>query len=197
MFIEPKLDKGRLEVICGSMFSGKTEELLRRLKRAVIAGQKISLFKPAIDRRFHDQMVVSHDNNRYEAMAVNDSSEILGLVRHEQVVGIDEAQFFEPGLTKTVEQLLKLNKRVVIAGLDLDSNGEPFGSMPALMASAEYVTKVHAICVKCGDIATFTFKKIRNNQQVELGAKELYEARCRACFQEGMLQQKDQIGLGL
>lgn len=195
MFIEPKLDKGRMEVICGSMFSGKTEELIRRMKRAVIANQKVIMFKPAIDTRYHESSIVSHDNNVIDSIPVLHPAEIFDHLKSEQVVGIDEAQFFDPALSEVVLKLTRLNRRVIIAGLDMDSNGQPFGPMPELMALAEYVTKVHAICMKCGDIASFTFKRIKNDKQVEIGAKELYEARCRNCFNDGMAAQKDQISI--
>lgn len=193
MFIEPKMDKGRIEVICGSMFSGKTEELIRRMKRATLANQKVLMIKPALDTRYHQTNVVSHDNNMIDSVPVINPNEIFDHLKSEQVIGIDEAQFFDDSLVEVVLRLTKLHKRVIIAGLDLDSNGQPFGPMPELMARAEYVTKVHAICMKCGDIASFTFKRVKNDKQVELGAKELYEARCRHCFDEGMAAQKDQI----
>lgn len=182
-----------MEVICGSMFSGKTEELIRRMKRAVLANQKVIMFKPAIDTRYHETAVVSHDNNALDSIPVSSPQEIFDHLKSEQVVGIDEAQFFDASLVEVAIRLTRLNRRVIIAGLDMDSNGNPFGPMPDLMSQAEYVTKVHAICMKCGDIASFTFKRVKNDKQVELGAKDLYEARCRSCFDEGMAAQKDQI----
>jgi thymidine kinase len=195
MFIEPKLDKGGIEVICGSMFSGKTEELIRRMKRAVIANQKVQIFKPAIDTRYHEMHVVSHDKNMLESIPVQRAKDILDHLTSETVIGIDEAQFFDEELVGVCKKLTAMNKRVIVAGLDMDSNGVPFGPMPYLMATAEYVTKVHAICMQCGNIATFTFKRIKSDKQVELGAKELYEARCRSCFEEGMIQQREQLNL--
>lgn len=197
MFIESKIDKGVIEVVCGSMFSGKTEELIRRMKRAVLANQRVKIFKPAIDVRYHQSHVVSHDKNSLESVPVQTAAEILDHITSETVIGIDEAQFFDDELISVCNRLTKMQKRVIVAGLDMDSNAKPFGPVPHLMAIAEYVTKVHAICMQCGDIASFTFKRVKNDKQVELGAKELYEARCRVCFEEGMLQQKDQLNLKL
>ncbi|MDZ4757713.1 MAG: thymidine kinase [Bacteroidota bacterium] len=193
MFIEPKYGnhgKGWIEVVCGSMFSGKTEELIRRLKRAKIANQKTEIFKPAIDTRYDEQQVVSHDANAIMSTPVPASGNILLLVREASVVGIDEAQFFDMGLVEVCEQLAHSGLRVIVAGLDMDYLGKPFGPMPNLMAIADYVTKVHAICVQCGDIAMHSYRKKNEGGLVVLGEKDLYEPRCRRCFLEGMDSQK-------
>jgi thymidine kinase len=188
MFIEPKSNKendsksGWIEVICGSMFSGKTEELIRRLNRAKIARQKVEIFKPKIDIRYDEIEIVSHNRNAIRSTPVNTAEEILLLVGDCDVVGIDEAQFFDDGIFEVSNVLAKKGKRIIIAGLDMDSNAKPFGSMPMLMAAAEYVTKVHAICMVCGDIAHYSYRKVQNENQVMLGEAESYEARCRKCF---------------
>lgn len=188
MFIEPKRGRsqgqktGWIEVVCGSMFSGKTEELIRRLNRAKIAKQKVEIFKPAIDVRYHEEDIVSHNQNAIRSTPVNASDEILLMTSDCEVVGIDEAQFFDAGIVDVVNKLAENGKRVIIAGLDMDSKGVPFGPMPALMAVAEYVTKVHAICVVCGDIAHYSYRKTPDEQQVMLGESDTYEARCRKCF---------------
>lgn len=188
MFIEPKRGRsqgqktGWIEVVCGSMFSGKTEELIRRLKRAKIAKQKVEIFKPAIDVRYHIEDIVSHNQNAIRSTPVNTSDEILLMTSDCEVVGIDEAQFFDVGIVDVVNKLAENGKRVIIAGLDMDSKGVPFGPMPALMSIAEYVTKVHAICVVCGDIAHYSYRKVPDEQQVMLGESDTYEARCRKCF---------------
>jgi thymidine kinase len=188
MFIEPKRGRGQgqktgwVEVICGSMFSGKTEELIRRLKRAKIAKQKVEIFKPAIDTRYHEVDIVSHNQNAIRSTPVNASDEILLMTTDCEVVGIDEAQFFDGGIVDIVNKLAENGKRVIVAGLDMDSKGVPFGPMPALMSIAEYVTKVHAICMICGDIAHYSYRKTANEQQVMLGESDSYEARCRKCF---------------
>ncbi|MCB9261118.1 MAG: thymidine kinase [Flavobacteriales bacterium] len=197
MFVEPKVEKGWLEVICGSMFSGKTEELIRRVKRAKIANQKVKIFKPMIDQRYHRSDVVSHDSNSIESFPVNKSEEIMALLGNADVVGIDEAQFFDNRLPEVCNQLVKRKIRVIVAGLDMDFKAQPFGPMPSLLCQAQYVTKVHAICMKCGDVASYTFKKIHNDQTVELGERELYEARCRSCYDEGMATIKEQIKMDL
>lgn len=186
-----------MEVICGSMFSGKTEELIRRIRRSRLAGQRVVLFKPAIDVRYHAVDVVSHDANSLRSIPVSSSLEILENYTNEDVVAIDEAQFFDHHLPEVCMKLTEQNVRIIIAGLDMDFEGKPFGPMPHLMAMAEYVTKVHAICMKCGNLAGFTFKKISNDQTVELGERELYEARCRSCFVEGMAELKDQLKMDL
>ena len=173
---------GWIEVICGSMFSGKTEELIRRLKRAQIAGQKIEIFKPEVDIRYDEEEVVSHDENSLSSTPVKSSSNILILANDAEVVGIDEAQFFDLELINVCNQLASLGKRVVIAGLDMDFKGRPFGPMPGLMAIAEYVTKVHAICVKCGSLANHSHRVIDSEKLVELGERTKYEPLCRGCF---------------
>jgi thymidine kinase len=188
MFIEPQREKkvgqkiGWVEVICGSMFSGKTEELIRRLNRADIARQKVQIFKPAVDTRYHEENIVSHSKRSIVSEPVATSSEILTRLTDCEVVGIDEAQFFDLGLVQVVATLANQGKRIIIAGLDMDSRGNPFGPMPALMATAEYVTKVHAICVVCGDVANYSYRKTANEAQVMLGEADTYEARCRRCF---------------
>lgn len=197
MFVEPRTEKGWVEVICGSMFSGKTEELIRRINRAKIANQKVRVFKPAIDVRYDQVDVVSHKESRIESIPVSSSKEILNHVGTAEVVGIDEAQFFDYELPEVCNKLAEKKVRVIIAGLDMDFKGLPFGPMPTLLAISEYVTKVHAICMNCGGIAGYTFKKVLNDQTVELGEKELYEARCRSCFNEGMALLKDQMRLNL
>lgn len=180
--INPHRNSGWIEVICGSMFSGKTEELIRRMKRAEFAGQKIEIFKPAIDRRYDDDDVVSHDKNILEAMAVESSSNIPLLCNDCDVVGIDEAQFFDDGIIEISNLLANEGKRVIIAGLDMDFKGRPFGPMPQLMAIAEYVTKVHAICVKTGNLANYSHRKIKSENLVELGESHEYEPLSRAVF---------------
>ncbi|SDK75521.1 thymidine kinase [Catalinimonas alkaloidigena] len=195
MFIEPhfserdhegSLKVGWIEVICGSMFSGKTEELIRRMKRAALARQPLQIFKPAIDTRYHEEQIVSHNENALQSITVGHASDILALAESAEVVGIDEAQFFEDDLVDVCVQLANQNKRVIVAGLDMDFEGHPFGAMPALMAVAEFVTKVHAICMVCGAVASYSFRLVDTNEQLLLGEKELYEARCRRCFLEGM-----------
>ena len=191
MFIEPKRGRiheqrtGWIEVVCGSMFSGKTEELIRRLKRAKIAKQKVEIFKPAIDVRYHEIDIVSHNQTAIRSTPVHSSEDILLMTSDCEVVGIDEAQFFDRGIVEVVNKLAENGKRVIIAGLDMDSRGIPFGPMPALMSIAEYVNKVHAICVVCGDIANYSYRKVPNEQQVMLGELDSYEARCRKCFHAG------------
>lgn len=191
MFIEPKRGRiheqrtGWVEVVCGSMFSGKTEELIRRLKRAKIAKQKVEIFKPAIDVRYHEIDIVSHNQTAIRSTPVHSSEEILLMTSDCEVVGIDEAQFFDRGIVEVVNKLAENGKRVIIAGLDMDSRGIPFGPMPALMSIAEYVTKVHAICVVCGDIANYSYRKVPSEAQVMLGESDSYEARCRKCFHAG------------
>lgn len=187
MFIEPHRyasGKGWIEVICGSMFSGKTEELIRRLKRAQIAGQKVEIFKPAIDKRYDENDIVSHDASRIPSTPVGNSHLILLYATNDAVVGIDEAQFFDTDLAEVAEQLANKGIRVIIAGLDMDFSGKPFGPMPALLAKAEYITKLHAICMQCGDIANFSYRTTAVSGQILLGEKEAYEPRCRSCFQQ-------------
>ncbi len=187
MFIEPHRyasGKGWIEVICGSMFSGKTEELIRRLKRAQIAGQKVEIFKPAIDKRYDENDIVSHDASRIPSTPVGNSHLILLYATNDAVVGIDEAQFFDADLAEVAEQLANKGIRVIVAGLDMDFSGKPFGPMPALLAKAEYITKLHAICMQCGDIANFSYRTTSASGQILLGEKEAYEPRCRSCFQQ-------------
>lgn len=191
MFIEPSIGriksperKGQIEVICGSMFSGKTEELIRRLNRAKIARQKVEIFKPSIDKRYSDSEVVSHDENAIRSTPVDFAGDILLLSGDCDVVGIDEVQFFDQEIVSVAQNLARQGKRVILAGLDMDFEGQPFEPMPQLMAIAEYVTKVHAICMKCGDLAAFSFRLSGAKQKVMLGEKEAYEARCRKCFFE-------------
>lgn len=188
MFLEPHFRgqrSGWIEVICGSMFSGKTEELIRRLKRSRIAGQKVEIFKPRIDIRYDERRVVSHDENELLAMPVDHASSIIDQVDGVQVVGIDEAQFFDNELVTICQQLALEGKRVIIAGLDMDFRGQPFGPMPNLLAVAEYITKVHAICQHCGNLATHSFRLSADDQTVMLGEKDRYEPRCRTCFKMG------------
>lgn len=190
MFIEPKRGKskdsksGWIEVITGSMFSGKTEELIRRLKRAQIAKLNVEIFKPSIDVRYDEIDIVSHNQNAIRSTPVNAAEEILLLSGNCDVVGIDEAQFLDSSVADVCNKLAFQGKRVIVAGLDMDSKGLPFGPIPELLAIAEYVTKVHAICVKCGDIAHFSFRKIDADSLVLLGEHDIYEARCRTCYQE-------------
>lgn len=189
MFIEPHIEatkKGWIEVICGSMFSGKTEELLRRIRRATIANKSVKIFKPAIDKRYHETKVTSHDKNAITAITTHHSSEILSLAGNTEVIAIDEAQFFDAQLPDVCEQLALKGCRVIIAGLDLDFKGQPFGPMPQLLAASEYVTKLHAICVVCGNIASRSFRKVASTDTVVIGEMEAYEARCRNCFEKGM-----------
>ncbi|WP_316841572.1 thymidine kinase [Pedobacter gandavensis] len=173
---------GSIEVICGSMFSGKTEELLRRLKRAAIAKLKVEIFKPATDTRYDDHDVVSHDKNSVHSTPVDNSAAILLLNTDVQVVGIDEAQFFDENLPEVCNILAQRGIRVIVAGLDMDFSGKPFGPMPNLMAIAELVTKVNAICVRCGSPAAYSYRTVANQTKVLLGEKDSYEPRCRPCF---------------
>lgn len=191
MFIEPSIgrrknpdQRGQIEVICGSMFSGKTEELIRRLKRANIAKQKVEIFKPAIDKRYDENDVVSHNENSIRSTPVNFAEDILLFSGDCDVVGIDEVQFFDDQIITVVKKLALQGKRVIVAGLDMDFEGNPFEPMPKLMAIAEYVTKVNAICMKCGNLAAFSFRLSDAQEKVLLGEKESYEARCRKCFYE-------------
>jgi thymidine kinase len=167
------------------MFSGKTEELIRRLKRAKIAGQQVAVFKPQIDTRYDESRVVSHDDNRLIASPIEHSSELLKVEEHIKVVGIDEAQFFDLELSEVGHQLALKGIRVIIAGLDMDYSGKPFGPMPHLLAIAEYITKVHAICQQCGNLATFSYRLSASKAQVVLGEKDIYEPRCRHCYELG------------
>jgi thymidine kinase len=195
MFLEPHFKSQRsgwIEVICGSMFSGKTEELIRRLKRAKIANQKIEIFKPTIETRYDDSNVVSHDMNTIIAQPVINSSIILDLVDDAAVVGIDEAQFFDLELIDVCQKLALKGIRVIVAGLDMDYLGKPFGPVPGLLSVAEYITKVHAICPHCGNLATHSYRLIEDDTQVLLGAKEHYEPRCRTCYDLGDMLKLNQ-----
>lgn len=176
--------RGWIEVISGSMFSGKTEELIRRLKRSQFAKQKIETFKPDIDKRYDDFKVISHQGNEIISKPVRSSAEILELAKDVEVVGIDEAQFFDENLPTVSQELANRGIRVIIAGLDLDYTGQPFGPMPQLMAIAEYVTKVHAICMNCGNLAYISHRKTKGNDLVMIGELESYEPLCRSCFQK-------------
>jgi thymidine kinase len=193
LFIEPRVGnrhnaprRGWIEVVCGSMFSGKTEELIRRLTRARIARQQVEIFKPTLDTRYDVADVVSHNAARIRSTPVAIPSEILLLGAGSDVVGIDECQFFDDSLVEVCQQLANNGTRVIVAGLDMDYLGRPFGPMPALLATAEYVTKVHAVCVCCGEIASYSYRIAASESQVLLGETDSYEARCRPCFLQGM-----------
>ena len=196
MFIEPHISKnntslpkkGWIEVVCGSMFSGKTEELIRRLNRAKIAQQKVEIFKPAIDVRYDDEDVVSHNANSIRSTPIQVASDMLLLANNCDVIGVDEAQFFDEAIVDVCVDLANKGTRVIVAGLDMDFTGKPFGAMPALLSVAEYVTKVHAICMKCGEVATYSYRLTKDEGQVMLGETDTYEARCRTCFIEGKKQ---------
>lgn len=175
-------------MICGSMFSGKTEELIRRLKRAKIANLKVEIYKPAIDVRYDETQVVSHDANSIQSTPIENSQTILLLAQDVDVVGIDEAQFFDAEIMHVCETLALRGIRVIVAGLDMDYLGKPFGQMPNLLAIADYITKLHAICMKCGNIANVSFRKVGGENQVMLGEKETYEPRCRKCYHEANQQ---------
>lgn len=188
MFIEPQLGRnpsgksGWIEVICGCMFSGKTEELIRRLNRALIAQQKVEIFKPAIDTRYHHEKIVSHSEREIRSTPVQFASDIILLAGECDVVGIDEAQFFDDAILEVCNSLANSGKRVIVAGLDMDYEGKPFGPMPNLLAVAEYVTKVHAICAQTGELASFSYRLADNDDRVLLGEKNAYEARSRQAF---------------
>ncbi len=194
MFLEntvnPKEQFGWIEVICGSMFSGKTEELIRRLKRAKFAKQKVEIFKPMVDIRYHDDKVISHDANEIRSTPVPAAANIRLLADGCDVVGIDEAQFFDDEIVTVCNDLANKGVRVVVAGLDMDFKGNPFGPMPALMATAEYVTKVHAICTRTGNLANYSFRKSKNDKLVLLGETDAYEPLSRAAFFKAMLREK-------
>lgn len=176
--------RGSIEVITGSMFSGKTEELIRRLRRAQFAGLKVEIFKPSLDNRYSETRVVSHDDKSIVSTPVDNSSEILLLAGSVDVIGIDEAQFFDSSIVEVCNKLADDGIRIVIAGLDMDFKGKPFGPMPELLAIAEFVTKLHAICVRCGNLAQYSFRKSEEAQVVLLGEKNLYEPLCRNCYNE-------------
>jgi thymidine kinase len=186
MFIERDVNRqkkvGSIEVVAGSMFSGKTEELIRRLKRAKIAKQKVEIYKPIVDVRYSIDEVVSHDENSIRSTPIENSANILLLSGDVDVIGIDEAQFFDKGLVDVVVKLANMGIRVIIAGLDMDFKGIPFGPIPGLMAVADHITKVHAICVRCGSIAQFSHRLSEKEQVVLLGEKDIYEPLCRSCY---------------
>ncbi len=188
MFLEPHFKSQRsgwIEVICGSMFSGKTEELIRRLRRARIANQEVKIFKPQVDVRYSEENIVSHNANQIESIPLTHAKQILDHIDEVEVVGIDEAQFFDLELPNVCEKLALKGIRVILAGLDMDYKGQPFGPMPHLLSVAEYITKVHAICQHCGNLATHSYRKTVESSKVLLGEKETYEARCRTCYQMG------------
>jgi thymidine kinase len=187
MFIEPSTHgerRGWIEVICGSMFSGKTEELIRRLRRVKIANLKVEIFKPAIDTRYDVTKIVSHDTTAIHSTPIDNSQKILLMAQDVDVIGVDEAQFFDAQLPSVCDELAFRGIRVIVAGLDMDYLGNPFGQMPYIMAKADYVTKLHAICQRCGAIANYSYRKIPNEEQVMLGATDAYEPRCRKCYKE-------------
>jgi thymidine kinase len=189
-FLENSVDnagkRGSVEVIAGSMFSGKTEELIRRLRRAKFAGLKVEIFKPAVDTRYSEDMVVSHDEKSILSTPVENASSILLLTSGVEVVGIDEAQFFDNSLVEVCTMLADSGTRVIVAGLDMDFSGRPFGPMPALMATAEFVTKVHAICVRCGNLANYSYRKTKSEKVVVLGERDIYEPLCRSCYKKSV-----------
>jgi len=176
-------DAGWIEVICGSMFSGKTEELIRRVRRTQIAKMETCIFKPKIDNRYSPEHIVSHNQLKLDAQIVNSAEEILNKSNNVEVVAIDEAQFFKNNLINVCKKLAKQKKRVIVAGLDTDYRGEPFGPMPQLMCEADYVDKLRAICVNCGNPATYTQRKNKDRQRVVIGELDIYEARCRNCYE--------------
>ena len=185
MFTEPHIKgerRGWIEVICGSMFSGKTEELIRRLKRAKIAHMQVEICKPAMDKRYHEKEIVSHDENSILSTPVENAGAMLSLARNVDVIGIDEAQFFDDEILSVCNQLALQGIRVIVAGLDMDYSGRPFGQMPNLLATAEYITKLHAICVRCGNIANYSYRKTAHEAQVVIGERDIYEPRCRYCY---------------
>lgn len=188
MFLEPNFRgqrSGWIEVICGSMFSGKTEELIRRLNRAKFANQRIQIFKPTRDNRYADDAVVSHDENAIASISVTDSLDFYNYLSDVNVVGVDEAQFFDDKLPEVCQKMAVKGIRVIVAGLDMDFRGKPFGPIPALLAVAEYITKVHAICPHCGSLATHSYRLTDESETVVLGEKDKYEPRCRICYEMG------------
>ncbi|MBL4605120.1 MAG: thymidine kinase [Flavobacteriaceae bacterium] len=197
MFLENTVNHteqfGWIEVICGSMFSGKTEELIRRLKRAQFAKQRVEIFKPAVDTRYDNEMVVSHDSNEIRSTPVPSSSNIRLLANDVEVVGIDEAQFFDVEIVAVCNDLANRGIRVIVAGLDMDFKGNPFGPMPALMATAEYVTKVHAVCTRTGNLANYSFRKAKSDDIVFLGEVQEYEPLSRAAYYKAIKEQQEQI----
>jgi thymidine kinase len=197
MFLEPQSKiagehtSGSIEVICGCMFSGKTEELIRRLRRATIAKQNVEIFKPAIDTRYDDDDVVSHNKTSIRSTPVQFASDILLLAGDSDVIGIDEAQFFDDQIVDVCRKLANSGKRVIVAGLDMDAYGKPFGPMPYLLAIAEFVTKLHAICAISGSLASFSYKLTDSEKTVELGETDIYEARNRKYFYDGQKEKQD------
>ncbi|MGM0666200.1 MAG: thymidine kinase [Bacteroidota bacterium] len=185
-FLENSLDhinkRGSIEVIAGSMFSGKTEELIRRLKRARIAGLKVEIYKPALDKRYSDSLVVSHDERSITSTPVENASMILLLSSGVQVVGIDEAQFFDNAIVDVCNELADRGTRVIVAGLDMDYSRQPFGPLPDILAVAEYITKLHAICMECGNLANYSYRKAKDKNVVLLGERDVYKPLCRNCF---------------
>lgn len=185
----PAAKRGSIEVVCGSMFSGKTEELIRRMKRAKFAQQRVEIFKPAIDVRYSEEDVVSHDHNVIQSTPVDSSQNILLLATEVDVVGIDEAQFFDMGIVEVATELARRGIRVIVAGLDMDFKGVPFGPMPALMAIADDVYKTHAICVHCGDLAYVSHRLVASDKRVLLGETDSYEPLCRACYEKALREE--------
>ena len=185
-------ERGSIEVITGSMFSGKTEELIRRLRRAQFAGLKVEIFKPSLDKRYSENRVVSHDDKSIHSTPVDNASAILLLAGNVDVVGIDEAQFFDNSIVDVCNSLADNGIRIVVAGLDMDFMGKPFGPIPSLLSIAEYVTKVHAICMRCGNLAQYSFRKSEEAQVVLLGEKDKYEPLCRVCYNKALgLKEKE------
>lgn len=182
---------GRIEVICGSMFSGKTEELIRRLRRAKFARQRVVIFKPKIDTRYSENDVVSHDHNSIGSLPLSSSQQILEHIDNIDVIGIDEAQFFDEGIVEVCSMLADRGIRVIVAGLDMDFKGTPFGPIPGLCAVADDVTKVHAICVKCGALAYISHRLVKNDNQVMLGEQTVYEPLCRECYKKALQKEKE------
>lgn len=182
---------GWIEVICGCMFSGKSEELIRRLKRALIGRQRVAIFKPKIDNRYSKDHIVSHSELKIQSEMVENAQDILTRSLESQVVGIDEAQFFDNDLVEVCQKLANMGKRVIVAGLDMDYRGIPFDPMPQLLAVAEYISKLNAVCVQCGNPATFTFRTIDDPNRVVVGANNIYEARCRNCFESPGEERKE------
>ena len=190
MFSENHKKSGCIEVVCGSMFSGKTEELIRRLRRAQFANQKIAIFKPGVDKRYSDVEVVSHDFHKITSTPISDPADMLKIAPDVQVVGVDEAQFFDDSLVDVCQQLANRGVRVIVAGLDTDFLGQPFGPMPRLMAVAEDVQKVHAICVRCGALANHSHRLSKSQDLVLLGEKDVYEPLCRDCYNAARAEEK-------
>ncbi len=196
MFLENTVNHneqfGWIEVVCGSMFSGKTEELIRRMKRAQFAKQRVEIFKPTIDKRYHDEMVVSHDANQIRSTPVDSAEQIRLMTSEVDVVGIDEAQFFDDEIVNVCNDLANRGIRVIVAGLDMDFMGKPFGPMPALMATAEYVTKVHAVCTRTGNLAHYSHRMTANKDLVVLGETDIYEPLSRAAYFKAMQLRKNE-----